>query len=32
MPPIWARMQAVYDTWYAEREVDISNIPTMEIV
>lgn len=25
----WVRMQAVYDTWHAEREVDVSKIPTL---
>jgi addiction module HigA family antidote len=27
---IWVRMQAAYDTWHAEREVDVSDIPTIE--
>lgn len=26
---IWVRMQAAYDTWHAEREVDVSGIPTI---
>ncbi|MGK6312708.1 HigA family addiction module antitoxin [Neorhizobium sp. DT-125] len=26
---IWLRMQAAYDAWHAEREVDVSNIPTL---
>jgi plasmid maintenance system antidote protein VapI len=26
---IWVRMQAAHDTWHAEREVDVSNIPTI---
>lgn len=26
---IWLRMQASYDAWHAEREVDVSNIPTL---
>lgn len=26
---IWVRMQAAYDTWHAEREVDVSAIPTI---
>lgn len=26
---IWVRLQATYDTWHAEREVDVSNIPTI---
>ncbi len=28
-PGIWVRMQAAYDTWHAEREVDVSGIPTI---
>lgn len=27
---IWLRMQAAYDAWHAEREVDVSNIPTLD--
>lgn len=30
-PGIWIRMQAAYDTWHAEREVDVSGIPTIEV-
>lgn len=26
---IWLRMQAAYDAWHAEREVDVSKIPTI---
>jgi addiction module HigA family antidote len=26
---VWARMQAAYDTWQAERSVDVSGIPTI---
>ncbi|MGE7369986.1 HigA family addiction module antitoxin [Neorhizobium sp. NPDC001467] len=26
---IWLRMQAAYDAWHAERDVDVSNIPTL---
>ncbi|MFY8049180.1 MAG: HigA family addiction module antitoxin [Erythrobacter sp.] len=26
---IWLRMQAAYDAWHAEREVDVSGIPTI---
>lgn len=29
-PAIWLRMQATYDAWHAEREVDVSKIPTLE--
>lgn len=28
---IWLRMQAAYDAWHAEREVDLSSIPTLEV-
>ncbi|QBQ56451.1 addiction module antidote protein, HigA family [Nitrosococcus wardiae] len=26
---VWMRMQASYNTWHAEREVDTSDIPTL---
>ena len=26
---VWTRMQAAYDTWHAEQEEDVSNIPTI---
>ena len=26
---VWVRMQGAYDTWHAEREVDVSGIPTL---
>jgi len=26
---LWVRMQGAYDTWKAEREVDVSAIPTL---
>jgi len=26
---VWVRMQAAYDTWHAEREEDVSGIPTL---
>src|SRR3954469_23051497 len=26
---VWVRMQAGYDTWHAEREEDVSGIPTL---
>jgi addiction module HigA family antidote len=29
-PEVWLRMQAAYDIWGAERDVDVSNIPTLE--
>lgn len=28
-PAIWLRMQAAHDAWHAEREVDVSAIPTL---
>jgi addiction module HigA family antidote len=28
---IWVRMQADYDTWHAERKVDVSKIPTLKV-
>lgn len=30
-PGVWVRMQATYDTWRAEREVDVSGIETLAI-
>jgi addiction module HigA family antidote len=27
---VWIRMQGAYDAWHAEREVDVSAIPTLE--
>jgi addiction module HigA family antidote len=29
-PAIWLRLQAAYHAWHAEREVDVSKIPTLE--
>ena len=28
-PGVWVRMHAAYDTWHAEREEDVSGIPTL---
>jgi addiction module HigA family antidote len=28
---IWIRMQATYDTWHAEREIDVSSIKTLKV-
>lgn len=28
---VWLRMQAAYDAWHAERAIDLSAIPTLEI-
>jgi addiction module HigA family antidote len=30
-PGAWVRMQAAYDTWHAERNVDVSDIPTVKV-
>jgi addiction module HigA family antidote len=30
-PAIWLRMQAAYDAWHAEREIDVSAIPTLKV-
>jgi addiction module HigA family antidote len=29
-PVLWLNMQTAYDLWQAERDVDVSNIPTLE--
>jgi addiction module HigA family antidote len=29
-PEIWVRMQAAYDTWHAQREVDVSHIKPLK--
>ncbi|MEA2838057.1 MAG: antitoxin HigA [Bradyrhizobium sp.] len=31
-PGPWIRMQAAYDLWHAERNVDVSGIPTLKAV
>ena len=28
---VWVRMQGAYDTWHAEREEDVSGIPTLRV-
>jgi addiction module HigA family antidote len=28
-PEVWVNMQAAYDLWHAEREVDVSQVPTL---
>jgi addiction module HigA family antidote len=28
-PALWLRLQASYDAWHAEREIDVSNVPTL---
>jgi addiction module HigA family antidote len=30
-PESWVRMQGAYDTWHAERNVDVSKIPTLKV-
>lgn len=30
-PGPWIRMQAEYDLWHAERNVDVSKIPTLKV-
>ena len=27
----WLRMQSAYDTWHAEKDVDVSGIPTIRV-
>jgi addiction module HigA family antidote len=27
---VWLRMQAAHDAWHAEREIDVSRIPTLD--
>jgi addiction module HigA family antidote len=31
-PLVWIRMQGAYDAWHAEREVDVSGVPTLGAV
>ena len=31
-PQLWIRMQAAYDTWHAEQDIDVSGIPTLQPV
>jgi plasmid maintenance system antidote protein VapI len=28
-PQLWANLQLRYDVWHAEREIDVSNVPTL---
>lgn len=30
-PGLWTRMQLAYDTWHAERDVDVSKIKTLQV-
>lgn len=27
----WIRMQGAYDAWHAEREIDVSQVPTLDV-
>lgn len=29
-PALWLRMQASHDAWHAEREIDVSGVPTLD--
>lgn len=31
-PGLWLRLQAAYDAWHAENEVDVSAVPTLAVV
>ena len=28
---VWLRMQAAYDAWHAEHEVDVTAVPTLKV-
>ena len=30
-PGVWLRMQTAYDAWHAERDIDVSDIPTLGV-
>ena len=30
-PALWLRLQASYDAWHAEREIDVSNVPSLRV-
>ncbi|QEP42069.1 addiction module antidote protein, HigA family [Ectothiorhodospiraceae bacterium BW-2] len=30
-PALWLRLQAGYDAWHAEREIDVSNVPSLRV-
>mgnify|MGYP005850335067 CR=1 FL=1 len=30
-PALWLRLQAAHDAWHAEREVDVSTVPTLDV-
>jgi len=31
-PGLWLRLQAAHDAWHAEREVDVSAVPSLKLV
>lgn len=30
-PSLWLRLQAAYDAWHAEREIDVSAVPSLKL-
>ena len=30
-PGLWLRLQAAHDAWHVEREVDVSEVPSLEV-
>jgi len=30
-PGLWLRLQAAHDAWHAEREIDVSSVPTLDV-
>jgi len=30
-PALWLRLQAGYDAWHAEREIDVSHVPSLRL-
>ena len=30
-PGLWLRLQAAHDAWHAEREVDVSEVPSLRV-
>ncbi len=30
-PGLWLRLQAAYDAWHVEREVDVSHVPSLKV-
>jgi addiction module HigA family antidote len=31
-PGLWLRLQAAHDAWHAEREIDVSAVPSLKLV